>query len=204
MNNFFSFLKSKQFFVHLALILVTVFIIFFCIIKWLSSYTNHGEFIEVPDFKGKQISELKSFVNNEEVSYQVIDSIYDPKEKPGIVLRQEPEAKSKVKHNRTIYLYVTGMVAPQIQMPKLVDRSERQARLILQTYGLKLGKMTPKSADCDGCILSQSIKGVEIEYGKAVKKGSVVDLVVGTKDNNYYNSDQDSSAAQKPNFEEEE
>lgn len=202
MSNFFSFLKSKQFFVHFALIIITILIIFFCIIKWLSSYTNHGEFIEVPDFKGKEIGELKSFVNNKEVSYQIIDSIYDPKEKPGIVLRQEPEAKSKVKHNRTIYLYVTGMVAPQIQMPKLIDRSERQARLIIQTYGLKLGRVDEKQADCNGCVISQTIDGKEIEPGTAIKKGSKVSLVIGVKDSYYNSNPSDTASAQEPDFEE--
>lgn len=200
MNSFFSFFKSKQFFVHFAIILATLFIIFFCLIKWLSSYTNHGDFVEVPDFKGQEISNLKSFVNNKDVAYQIIDSIYDPKEKPGTVLRQEPEAKSKVKHNRTIYLYVTGMVAPQIQMPKLIDRSERQARLILQTYGLKIGPVTEKQADCNGCVLSQTIDGKEIEPGKAVKKGSKVSLVIGVKDSYYNSNPLDTSGTQEPEF----
>ena len=182
MSSFFSFLKSKQFFIHLAIILTLIFALFFCLIKWLNAYTKHGTFVEVPDFKGLQISELKSFVGDKEITYQIIDSIYDPKEKSGIVLRQEPEAKNKVKHNRTIYLYVTGMVAPQIEMPKLIDRSERQAKLIIQTYGLKIGRITEKDADCNGCILEQSVKGKTIQPGQSIKKGSVIDLVVGIKD----------------------
>ena len=82
MKNFFSFLKSKQFFIHFTIILTTIFIVFFCLIKWLSSYTNHGDFVEVPDFKGQEIGNLKSFVNNKDVAYQIIDSIYYTKEKP--------------------------------------------------------------------------------------------------------------------------
>src|SRR5687768_7567405 len=109
---------------------------------------------------------------------------------------------SKVKHNRTVYLYVTGMVAPQVVMPKLVDRSERQARLIITSYGLKVGKITPKEADCNGCVLSQSIRGKEIEAGTGVKKGSVVDLVVGKKDYFYDSGSGDTSLIhEEPNLE---
>ncbi len=122
------------------------------------------------------------------------------KEKSGIVIRQEPEPKSQVKHNRTIYLYVTGMVAPQIQMPKLIDRSERQARLIIQTYGLKVGRVTEKQADCNGCILAQTIKGVDVEAGQGVKKGSVIDLVVGIKDNYFTSNPGDTAISKDPNF----
>jgi beta-lactam-binding protein with PASTA domain len=135
-------------------------------------------------------------VQGKEVSYLIIDSVYDPKEKSGMVLRQEPEAESKVKHNRTVYLYVTGMVAPQIKMPKLIDRSERQARLILVTYGLKVGTVSEKRADCNGCVLSQRVKGKEIAEGNPVKKGSVVDLVVGRKDS-FYSSGADDNAVEE-------
>ncbi len=202
MSALFSFIKSKQFFVHLGLIILTLTITFFILVKWLSSFTNHGDFTEVPDFKNVEVANLPTFLKNKEITYQIIDSIYDSKQKPGIVLRQDPEANSKVKHNRTVYLYVTGMVAPQITMPKLIDRSERQARLIILTYGLKVGKTIEKSADCNGCVIAQSLKGKNIAAGELVKKGSVIDLVIGVKDNHYngYN-DADTVKTEEPNFE---
>jgi beta-lactam-binding protein with PASTA domain len=99
-----------------------------------------------------------------------------------MVLRQDPEPNSKVKHNRTVYLYVTGLVPPQVIMPRLVDRSERQARLIIETYGLKFGKVELKQADCNGCVLAAVVNGKEITPGTSLKKGSVVSIVVGSKD----------------------
>jgi beta-lactam-binding protein with PASTA domain len=194
-----SFLKTRQFYIHLLLILVTIVLIFLLTIKWLSSFTHHGDYTQVPDFKGLELKTLNGFVKGKEVSYQIIDSIYDPKQKPGLVIRQDPEAGSNVKHNRTIYLYVTGMVAPQIPMPKLVDRSERQARLIIGTYGLKVGKVSEKAADCDGCVISQLNKGKEIAQGEMIKKGSTIDLIVGVK-NSYYSGPTDTSGTDDPNF----
>jgi beta-lactam-binding protein with PASTA domain len=201
MNNLFSFLKSKQFFVHLGSITLTIIILFFITIKWLNSYTSHGNLINVPDFKGKQIIDLENFLSDKKVSYLIIDSIYDPNEKPGVVIKQEPEYNSKVKENRTIYLYVTGNVPPQIQMPKLIDRSERQARLIIQTYGLKLGKVTEKRADCNGCVIGQIINGKDVNPGSTVKKGSIVDLIVGYKDELFSSSaTADSTNKDEPDF----
>lgn len=196
MQNLFSFLKSRHFYIQLLIILVLIFLIIFIVLKWLSSYTHHGEFVTVPDFKGQKVSQLDDFVKDKEIGYQIIDSIYDPKEKPGIVLRQDPEMNIAVKHNRTVYLYVTGMVAPQVIMPKLVDRSERQARFILSSYGLKLGKITQKPSDCNGCVVSQLMNGRDIEWGKGIKKGSVIDLVIGVKDNFYRSGGADSTATQ--------
>lgn len=182
MNRFTHYLRSRQFFMHLAIIAVVLFILIYGSLAWLSSYTNHGEFVEVPSFVNAEIKALEKAVEGKDVNYKIIDSLYDPSEKPGIVLRQDPEPGTKVKHNRTVYLYVTGMVPPQIIMPQLKDRSERQARLIISSYGLKVGDVKEVKADCNGCVLEQLMKGRVISAGKAVPKGSRIDLLVGRKD----------------------
>ncbi len=181
MQGLLNFIKSRQFLINLSLILLTVFLALFFTNKWLASYTGHNQFVVVPDFKGREVKQLDTLVKGSNINYSIIDSIYDPRAKSGIVVRQYPDAGSKVKHNRTVYLYVTGMVAPQIIMPKLISRSERQARLIIETYGLKVGRITEEAADCNGCVISQTQKGHVVEPGKPVKKGSVIDLVVGVK-----------------------
>ena len=193
MNSLWQFLKSKQFFIHLSIILVSIFLLLFILTKWLAHHTGHGEFVLVPDFKGQSITKLDAFTDTTGVHYRIIDSIYDPNETFGIVIRQDPEPGSKVKHNRNIYLYVTGMVAPQIKMPKLIDRSERQARLIIETYGFKVGRIIYKKGDCKGCVLSQSINGKEISADQTVKKGSTIDLVVGDSDGLNFEAESDSS-----------
>ena len=182
MQNVLSFFKSRKFFVHLGIILLILFILIWSIGRWMASYTKHGEFVVVPDFKGKTIGQLSDFVKDKDVHFQIVDSIYDPKEKAGVVLRQDPEMNSKVKHNRTVYLYVTGMVPPQVSMPKLIDRSERQARLIISSYGLRVRNIDYQKADCNGCVLEQLVKNRPVAPGTGVPKGSAVDLVVGYTD----------------------
>lgn len=199
MRDFFSYFASRKFLINIVLILLLVAGIFYGAMKWLESFTNHGEYVVVPDFTGRRVTQLDDFVQSTAVSYQIVDSIYDPAEKPGIVLRQDPDPESKVKHNRTVYLYVTGMVPPQIEMPKLLDRSERQAKLIVETYGLKVGRVTEKEADCDGCVLAQEHRGREIAPGDKVKKGSVIDLVIGRKDAFIGEHDRDTTSTE-PEF----
>lgn len=181
MRDFFDYLKSKVFLKHFLLATGSVALVLWLLFKLLAVYTHHGETIEVPDFKGKTIAGLNDFVKDKGLRYQIIDSLYDPREQPGIVIKQDPEAKSQVKHNRTIYLYVTSMLPPQIAMPKLVDRSLRQAVFMIESYGLKVGKQTQVSGDCNGCILKQFNKGKEISPGDLIKKGSIIDLQVGVK-----------------------
>ncbi len=191
MKGFWGFLKSKSFFTHITLAILSLGIVVWILIKSLGSYTHHGETAEVPDFKGKYLSELDAFIVDKHVNYTVIDSLYDPNEKPGVVIKQDPEPKSLVKHNRIIYLYVTSTQPPKIAMPKLVDRSTRQAVLMIESYGLKVGNIKEVTADCKGCVLKQFFKGKEITPGEQIKKGSKIDLEVGRKDD-YYTAPTDS------------
>lgn len=139
----------------------------------------HGETVKVPDFNKLKIAELDNFVQGKNIKYLIIDSVYAEKLPRGIVVRQEPEAGADVKDGRTIYLYVTSTIAPSVQMPKLVDRSLRQAASMIESYQLKLGPIKYVSDQCANCVLEQMIKGKKIAPGQPVKKGSVITLVVG-------------------------
>lgn len=185
MSDFLEYIRSKLFFKHLALSIVCLAIVLWILFKLLAVYTHHGETSEVPDFKGKTIAELDQFVADKNIGYTIIDSVYSPEEKPGIVIKQDPEPKSLVKHNRIIYLYVTSTQAPQMTMPKLVDRSTRQALFMIESYGLKIGKITEIAGDCKGCVLKQFFNGKEIMPGDVIKKGSKIDLTVGKKEDEY-------------------
>lgn len=175
----FQFLKSKTFLKHLLIYLVLITLLFWGLLSLLKSSTNHGESIKVPDFKNVKIAELDKFIADKNVRYLVIDSIYDVKAPTGTVVKQEPEAGAEVKKNRIIFLYVTTILPPSIQMPKLVDRSLRQAASMLITYGLRLGKTKFVPDQCANCVLEQLSKGKKIAAGEVIEKGTVIDLVVG-------------------------
>jgi beta-lactam-binding protein with PASTA domain len=175
----FQFLKSKTFLKHIIIYIVVMGLLIWSLLSWLGSTTNHGETIKVPDFTNIKIAELDQFITDKSIRYLVIDSIYDIKTKPGVVVKQEPEPNAEVKEGRTIYLYVTSILPPSIQMPKLIDRSLRQAAAMIVTYGLKMGKTKFIPDQCANCVLDQLIKGKKIEPGATIPKGTVIDLVVG-------------------------
>lgn len=175
----FQFLKSKTFLKHIIIYIVVVGLLIWGLLTWLGSMTNHGETIKVPDFTDIKIADLDQFVLDKNIRYLVIDSVYDTKSKPGVVIKQEPEPAAEVKEGRTIYLYVTSILPPSIQMPKLVDRSLRQAAAMITSYGLKLGRTKFIPDQCANCVLEQLVKGKKISPGATISKGTVIDLVVG-------------------------
>ncbi|MBN8697812.1 MAG: PASTA domain-containing protein [Bacteroidetes bacterium] len=176
----FQFIKSKTFLKHLGIYLGVMILLILIITYWLNSTTKHGESIKVPDFNGVKLGDLDQFVADKKVRYLVIDSIYDLQSPKGVVVRQEPEANAEVKENRMIYLYVTSILPPSIEMPKLIDRSLRQATAMITSYGLKLNpaiKFVPDQ--CANCVLDQLVKGKRIAPGDIIEKGTVITLVVG-------------------------
>ncbi|MEO6883811.1 MAG: PASTA domain-containing protein [Bacteroidia bacterium] len=174
-----DFIKSKTFFKHLALAIVLVSVLLWGVLQILDTYTLHNQSITVPDFSGLKTQEIDHFISDKNLHYTVIDSVYDAKSPKGIVIKQEPEKGIQVKKGRTIYLYVTSILPPQIEMPKLTDQSLRQAASVIETYGLKMGKIKYVPDVCANCILKQLNNGKEIEAGTKIPKGSVIDLVVG-------------------------
>lgn len=193
MKDFINFIKSKIFFKHSAIAITALALILFVLFKTLFIYTNHGETTKVPDFTGKEMNELDAFVSGKNIRWEIIDSIYSPKEKGGIVIKQDPLPKVEVKHNRKIYLYVTSKQAPQIEMPILIDLSLRQAIATIKSYELTLDPNIKKVAgECNGCVLEQVVNGqvqkIKDENNKKiaimVKKGTLVQLVIGEGESN--------------------
>jgi beta-lactam-binding protein with PASTA domain len=64
-------------------------------------------------------------------------------------------------------------------MPNIVGVSLRQARAIVQTAGLNIGKLTYIPDIAVNNVLQQKYKGNVIEEGDSIVKGSQIDLVLG-------------------------
>ncbi|GIV29328.1 MAG: PASTA domain-containing protein [Bacteroidia bacterium] len=182
-------LKFYLFHFIAAVLSVVVFLVI--ISFYLDSFTKHNEYIETPELIRLPLKDAVRLIESKKLKYTIIDSIYKPEEKPGIVIAQNPDPHSKVKENRTVYITITSFQPPKIEMPKLVDMSERQAVMIIKSYGLRLGKIIYEPSDCNGCVIKQMTGDKEIKAGDYVKKGSTIDIVVGKKDNLTLPSDND-------------
>ncbi len=177
-KNIIAFLKSRVFLINLGIAIVALPLFFYIIFAWLGSYTKHNDFVLVPDFKSLKLKQLEAFVSDKKIDYEIIDSLWDPKIEKGIVLKQDPEPGAKVKEGRKVYLYVTALLPPSINMPKLEDLSLRQALAVCESYGLIAA---PQIIDnpCNGCIVKQEYNGKRIEPGTPILKGAKVVLYYG-------------------------
>ncbi len=166
--------------IFIAILLSFVVLLF--VMLTLRFFTNHGKEYLVPDFTAYNLKQLEDFEKNKNkhnFKLTIIDSVFMPDLKGGIVIAQDPQIGMKVKKGRKIYLSISMMVPPQVDMPNLLDLSLRQAINMLESNNLKLGQVIYKPSKYPNAVLEQRYKGKIIHDGKKVPYHSKITLVVG-------------------------
>ncbi|MBK7504042.1 MAG: PASTA domain-containing protein [Bacteroidetes bacterium] len=178
-------MKIKEFFGKtgiLGAILGMVIIVagfLFLLNVFFVTYTMHGQTVTVPNIEGLSLKEAKNKLNNAGLEFMIADSTYKNDLPPGQVLDQSPKKGATVKKFRKIYLTVSSVSAEPVKMPNLIDNSRRQAIIILESYGLKLGKENYVPDIAKDAVRGMYLNGKEIKEGSIVLKGSVIDLDLG-------------------------
>ena len=128
--------------VHIVIWALLAVALLIGIFKWLHAYTLHDEALTVPDFSGLREAEAAVMASENNMRYEIIDSVYVSNTLPGAVVLQQPAAGALVKRNRTIFLTINALHAEMVSMPNLVGLSLRQASSLLVMHGLRLGQFT--------------------------------------------------------------
>lgn len=162
---------------HTLLAILTLVLLLFFTFKLLNVITDHQNSKAVPHLIARYVTEINSF--DSDFTYKILDSIYDPLQKPGTIIAQEPEPGAYIKSGRTVYLHSIRYTPPLIVMPALLYKSERQALAIMQSYGFKTGWIKTSIADCNGCVIAQMIGLNTVNAGDSVLKGSTINLMIG-------------------------
>jgi beta-lactam-binding protein with PASTA domain len=173
-----DFFKSKSFFIHLGLIVVSFFLIIFLVFFSLKIYTRHGKEYIVPDISGKLIQEIEQMEEMRPFNVVIIDSIFQEETPSGTILSQEPVANSKAKKGRKIYLTIASFSGDDIEMHSCVDMSLKLAVQTLTDVGLRIGNISFLQGNIPNIVVSQQRNGKQLRKNTKVKRGDVIDLVV--------------------------
>jgi beta-lactam-binding protein with PASTA domain len=177
--DFLRFLFSKKFLKHFLIAIGISFVLIWITLQSLAWYTKHNDYIIVPDYRGLYFTEVQSNPDNGNYQFNVIDSIFDADKPKGSILSQDPYPGAKVKKNRMVYLTITSMVPEKTTMPELRDLTLRQAQSMLESAGLKLGRLSYIKSFDEDAVQNQLFKGRLIKAGTELDKGSVINLTVG-------------------------
>ena len=168
--------------INLGLGILFYFIVIFSTVKYLDVYSNHGEEIDVPNLVGKKSSVAKMQLEDLGLSYEILDSIYDPSLPNGIVKQQmiEPTSISmvKVKENRIIGLRLSKKTE-LTEMPDLVFKHVDFAQGILENRGFSSRIQYKPTKEANGSVLDQKYNGKSITKGTRIPIGSEITLIVG-------------------------
>ena len=195
-NSLFDKIFTLPVYVHLLAISVVACITVYIVLKSIDSYTNHNQAVFVPDIRGLQIEDAVPFLEQKLLQYKIIDSIYSSDVMPGAIVEMIPEANSKVKKNRTIYITVNAKTEETAPIPEIEDISYRQAYALLKARGfidVELKYVTGEFLDL----------AIGVEYGgNMVNSGTRIPLtaklILVISDGNILINDGDSIAEEVP------
>lgn len=175
-----KFLTSKVFVKQLILAIVATVVLIFLVLKWLNFSTNHGEFVEVPELKGKTLDVVEIELTDNDLRFEVQDSSnYNPKYPQGAVIEQDPLAGSQVKEDRKIYLILNPSGYRKVGVPNIIRRTFRQAKPTLEALGFTVGNISYVDDIGKDEVLEMKYKGEKITPGTMLQKTTKIDLVLG-------------------------
>ena len=180
MRNFLNFLRSKTFLIQIGLALVATVFLVFLALRWLNSTTNHGEFVEVPDFAKMSVMDMRKTVEEAGLRYEVLDSAnYNPDYPRFSIIEQDPKAGKEVKENRKIYFTVNPSGYKKVTVPKIIQVTQRNASSMLKAVGLDVQRVTYIDELGKDMVYYIKYKGKRINEGDKLPKTSKIELVCG-------------------------
>lgn len=179
------FVSNKRFLKLVGWVVLTYALIIGTTMFYLDIYTNHGEQIEVPNLIGQRLDNVKNNLDELGLQYEILDSIYEPSKPEGTILDQDPNptklSQVFVKEGRIIRLRVSKK-SRLVEMPSLVDKTQRFAESILENRGLKYRIQFRPTNEANGAVLEQLYKGQPVKEGARIPIGAVITLIVGQND----------------------
>lgn len=141
--------------------------------------TNHNQKLSVPDITGQSLDDAIRILKQHKMGYILVDSMFEFQLKPHEIIDQSPKVGAFVKENRKIYLTINSLHPPSVTLPNLVDMSKRQAILILESSGFKVGRAIYQPDIAKDAVLQVRVNGKPVAENELLPKGTTIDLVLG-------------------------
>ena len=182
MSKILAFFKQHPIIATLLEIMVVAVILCTILIFWLDSYTRHGTATIVPSVRYLTVAEASDILSRKGFRCEVIDSLFNDRVAPGVVVEQTPDAESRVKEGRIIYLTINAFSPKKVTMPSLIDGSARQAQAILRALGFDNVRIEYEPSPYKDLVLDVLCNGRQVDSGEKIPMTSRITLIVGMGD----------------------
>jgi beta-lactam-binding protein with PASTA domain len=146
---------------------------------WLRWYTDHGEYVSVPELKGLSVEEAIRALQERNLDYLVIDSIYDRKAAPGSVFDQSPAFESQVKEGRQVFLTIYRQSPPMEKLGIKQGDYCTVAMIKLRNKSIDFDTLYEDNNTLANSIIRVTQRGKSLKATDEVARGSKVLLVIG-------------------------
>ena len=177
----FNFLKSKFFWINVGVAILSVIVLTIIVLFSLKFFTKHGEQVAVPDVTGLYVEEADVLLKKQDLSYQVVDSVYVRDKLQGEILEQIPRAESNVKTGRIVYLTINSKSDKMIILPQVQNVSYRQARATLEAIGFVVSNIEYKPSEFPDLVMGIRVGQTPVRAGDRLRAGASVVLIVGSQ-----------------------
>jgi len=175
---FLHFLKKKNFYINLLIILFLCVFLLWLTFRLLDKYTRHDKVYTMPDFVGQDYRQVKHDYAKD-FHFILIDSVYPKGQQPGSIYQQDPLPGSKIKKGRNVYTIIVAETPEMTVMPNLKNISLREAIGRLESSGLDVDFIEYQDYSYKNNVIEQYYKGEVINPGSELVKGSKIVLRVG-------------------------
>ncbi|MFN5295815.1 MAG: PASTA domain-containing protein [Flavobacteriales bacterium] len=174
-----SFFKSNSFRKAILGIAITYTVLLLGSWFWLQWYTDHGQYVSVPELKGLSTEEAIKALQERNLDYLVIDSIYDRKAVPGSVFDQSPAFESQVKEGRQVFLTIYRLSPPMEKLGIKQGDYATVAMIKLRNKSIDFDTLYEDNNTLANSIIRVTQRGKTLKASDEVARGSKVMLVIG-------------------------
>lgn len=169
----------KKLLINLCCMAAAGFAIVWIALMWLDVWTDHGNEVPAPAVCGLDYATAVNTLESRGFTVELLDSVYDTTHRPGTVTDQSPKEGSMVKAGREIYLTITAFNPKMVNLPKVTDVSERQARAMLAGVGLNNITTVTVPSEYKDLVAGIRVDGKNATPGTRVPVTAKVTLEVG-------------------------
>jgi beta-lactam-binding protein with PASTA domain len=179
--NLIKFIFSKTFLKQILIAVLVSIVLIVGLFYWLSHYTNHDNYITVPDLSKLSIDIVEKKLEQMDLDYRILDTIaYNPNFPPLSVIDQNPKAGQSVKSQRKIYITINPDDYKQVKITgNLYGNTLRQVEPSLRALGFQIGEITEEPDMAKNVVLKLLHNDTLVEEGSRLKKRSTINIVVG-------------------------
>jgi serine/threonine-protein kinase len=140
----------------------------------MPALVKQGSVVIVPELRNASEAEARKTLSRVGLAMRVERSDYDSQVPVGFILSQQPEANETLKPGRTVVVVVS--LGTRVRMvPDLRGMTARQARNLLQSEGLDVGRLARVQHTGDA---RERVVATSPPVGDEVREGELVDIVV--------------------------